>query len=394
MLIYRRQVENLLQYKNKTDDLMVSLYLNVAHGGNILSQLNALAHNTRNRLKENLEKEKLRNVDRLLSEIEEYAKVSLINLKNTQLIVIFADTSGFWQEYRLPVSLPGKLIVEEHPYVRPLTLLLDKFERYLIVVADSRHARLFALYLGDFEERPDVFMESEVPDRVKVKQSMAAGSGAESTLGVYSGVGDGRIESHIEEHIHRHLRVVADKTFEYFKERKFTKLIIGTPNDKNRPWLKSQLHSYLSERLAGEFTAQPTLRDDVLKQRALEAAEQYEREKDVALVNTIFEKSGPGDMAILGVDPVIKALGKSQVHTLAVERGYTRKGYICYKDHTLSSEQGNCPLCNESMAEVNDILDEMVEIALLQNSEIRHIMTRHDAFSQYHVGAILRFTMQ
>ena len=394
MLIYRQQLENLLEFKNKTDDLMISLYLNVIPNDSITAHLNPLIHNTRNKIKESLDKDRLRKVDRLIANIEEYATSNLQRLQNTQLVVIFADTTGFWQEFRLPVSFPGKMVVEAHPYIRPLSLLLDEFHRYLILVTDSRHTRLFSLYLGDFEEHPDIFIHDEVPDRVRTKESMAVGGGGESIMGVFSGVGDKGIEDHIKEHFHRHLRDAADKTFEYFKKQKFTRLIIGTPDDRSRPWLKGHLHSYLQERLAGEFTAQPTSKDSDLKQLALKTAAKYEREQEIRLVDMIFEKSSPGNLGLLGIDPVIKSLAKGQVHTLAIERGYRRTGYICYDDHTLSSDKENCPLCNRPMSEVNDLIDEMVEVALMQNAEVRHIVSPHEEFQKYHAGAILRFAQQ
>ncbi len=39
-------------------------------------------------------------------------------------------------------------------------MLLDEFERYCVLVADARKARIFSLYLGDLEEYYDVFVEN------------------------------------------------------------------------------------------------------------------------------------------------------------------------------------------------------------------------------------------
>lgn len=393
MLIYNEQLQELAKYKSTTGSPMISLYINVTPPYDDTMQLHSMIHSARNECREKMDPGAVDDLERLFSQIDKYARNHLKGLKNTRLVVIFADSSGLWQEYHLPVSLPGQMVVEPKPYIRPLTALMDEFKRYLVLIADSRHARLFSLYLGDFEEQPDVFMESDVPDRVRVNASMAE-TGGQAAGKVYGGLGDKRIESHIKDQIHKHLKYAADKTFDYFRKKNFTRFLIGTPDDKNRPWLKGHLHSYLKERLAGEFNANPTLPDSELKKAAMEAASQYERENERRIIDALFEKSISGNMAVLGIDPVIRALRKGQVHTLVIENGYKTKGYICHDDHVLSSMEENCPLCGASMTEVGDLLDEMAGEAILHNSEIMHIFTAHEEFQKYHAGALLRFSMQ
>ncbi len=393
MLIYNEQLEELARYKAATDDPMISLYLNVTPPGDVSTQLNSLLHTARNEISEKMDAEGAERVERVFNRIEKHAKNQILRLKNTRLVAVFADSGGFWQEYRLPVSLPGQLVVEPKACIRPLSTLLDEFDRYLVLVADSRHARLFSLYMSDFEEEPDVFMESEVPDRVRVNISMAAGSGHAGGK-VYGGIGDKRIESHIKDQIHKHMKTAADKTFEYFKKKKFSRFVIGTPDDKARPWLKAHLHSYLKNRLAGEFNANPSMPDTDLKNAAMETVARYERENENRIIDALFEKSASGSMAVLGVDPVIRALRKGQVHTLVVENDYRVKGYACHEDHVLSSRQEDCPVCGAPMLEVGDLIDEMVGEAILHSSEIRHVFTAHGEFEKYHAGALLRFSMQ
>jgi len=394
MFIYNQQLEALIRYKPGKNEMMISLYLNVTPDANTLTTLNSMIHTTRNAVKERLDKDAMQAVEDVFSKIENHVKNNLQRLKNTRLVVIFADTAGFWQEYQLPVSLPGQMVVEPDPYIRPLSTLLYEFDRYLVLVADSRHARLFSLCLRNFEEHPDILIESDVPDRVKASVSMSKGGGKGGAAAkVYQGIGDEKRKSHIKDHIHRHVKHITDKAFDYFKEKNVTRLIIATPDDKIRPWLKDHLHNYLKDRLAGEFNAQPSYSDNDLKQLAIDAASEYEKINENRIIDTLFEKNRPGDLAVLGVDPVIQALRKGQVHTLVVEHDYTRSGFLCRNDHTLSSLSESCPLCETPMEETGDLLDEMVEEAIMHNSEVKHIFSKHEKFQKYHVGALLRFTV-
>lgn len=103
--------------------------------------------------------------------------------------------------------------MEPDSYTRPLSLVLDEFDRYCVLVVDSRKARIFSLFLGVMEEYTDIFVEDEVPNRVRVNLSMTG-----SSAGIYGGIGDERIQRHIEDHVHRHIKNVTDKAFEFFKK--------------------------------------------------------------------------------------------------------------------------------------------------------------------------------
>lgn len=389
MVIYLEQIEELLRHRGEHP--VVSLYLNVTPPRPFLGELNSLLHTKRNQLKESgaFTKDELRALDGVFAKIEDHVRAHERSFEGTRLLVIFADSEGLWQEYRLPVALPSRLFVEPDPHPRPLTVLLDEFDRYCVLVTDARKARIFSLYLGDFEEHPDVFIEDEVPDRVRVSRSMTVSGTAGS--GVWGGLGDQRIQRHIEDHVHRHLKGVADRTFRFFQERKFDLLILGGPEDKVLPWIKDHLHSYLQERLAGEFHARPELSETELKEKALEVARRWERQYEERIIGRLLDLSGPNGKGVLGLEPTLEALMLGQVHTLIVHGDFRAPGTLCPQDHYISAYVAKCPRCGGEMQPVEDLADEMVEEAIAQNAEIEHIFTNQEAFAPHGVGAILRY---
>ncbi len=356
MVIYFHQIEELLRHRGRGHPV-VSLYLNVTPPRPFLSELNSLLHTKRNQLKESgtLTKDGLRALEATFKRIESHVRAHERSLEGTRLLVIFADSENLWQEYRLPVALPSRLVVEPNPHTRPLTVLLDEFDRYCVLVTDTRKARTFSLYLGDFEEHPDVFVEDEVPDRVRVSRSMTVSAGS----GVWGGLGDQRIQRHIEDHVHRHLKGVADQAFQFFQERRFSLLILGGPDDKVLPWLKDHLHSYLQERLAGEFHARPEVSVGELKEKALEVAQRWERQYEKRLIGRLLDLSGPNGKGALGLEPTLEALMLGRVHTLIVQHDFRAPGTLCLKDHYLSTYLEKCPLCSKEMQPVEDLADEM-----------------------------------
>ncbi len=383
---YNRLVE-LVSYKNETNPV-ISLYLNVTPPRDFAAELNSMLHNARRHVENRFDKIQFKKVDKLFEKIEHHLRESAGRPERTRMVVVFADADGLWQQYLLPVSLPSQIVVEPDIYIRPLTVLLDEFDRYCVLIADSRKARIFSLYLGDLEEKPDVFIEDNVPDRVRANRSRIRATG-----NIQGGLGDENIRRHIENHIHQHLKNAAEQTFRFFKQKKFNRIIIGAPEDKILGQLKDHLHSYLKKRLAGIFHASPDDSDDHLAKKALEIAQDYERRHEQEVIGELFEKSGPQGMGVLGTDPVIDALQLGQVHTLIIDNEFKREGYKCLNDAMLSTYEDTCPLCGSRMEKTGDLADEMVEAALFQDAEIEHVFAEHEDFQNYRVGALLRFTL-
>lgn len=367
---------------------LVSLYLNVTPPHPFVRELNSLIHSQKEHWnkKNTFNKTQLRALEKVLAHIEHHVRSLERQLERTRLLAIFASADGFWQEYRLPVALPSQLVIDFDPYIRPLTVLLDEFDRYCVLVTDARKARIFSLYLGEFEEDKNVF-NGDVPSKVSVGRGVRVGG-----PGVWGGTGELRIQRHIEDHVHRHLKRVAEQTFDFFMQKKCDLLIIAGPEDKTIPYLKDHLHSYVRERLAGEFHARPDMPLVQLKERALRIARAWERRYEEQLIARLLETAHrPNGLAVLGIEPTLEALMLGQVHTFVLHNTARIKGTVCPNDHFLSAYLERCPICQGAMYHTEDLADEMVEEAIHQNAEIEHVFTDHDGFTPHAVGAFLRF---
>ncbi len=382
-----KAIQELVHY-SRGKHPVISLYLNVSTPKQFQSEFNSLIRRTWQQLQQDNEysKEQLQRLEDTFSRLQNYVQYELKRKKGSRLVAIFASPEGLWQEFQLPVALPSRMAVEMDPYVRPLTAVLDEFQRYCVLVLDARKARIFSLYLGDFDEHPEIFMEQELPPRTGVNISLTTRPG-----GVKAGIGDEHLKDHIDDKVHRHLKRVAEKTFNFFKENDFTLLILGGPKDKTLPQVQDHLHTYLYHRLAGEFHARPDDDREFLKQKALETAQEWERANETRLLDDLIETNNSGGKAVLGLEPTLEALMFGQIHTLVVDESYRVEGFVCPQDHQLSSYLKTCPVCGTEMQAVQDLADEIVEEAILQRSEVKHIFTEHEGFKPYSIGAYLRF---
>ncbi len=372
---------------------VVSLYLNVTPPRPFKSELRSLLRDKWERLQDaGLDRDLLRRIEGIFESLKAYVD-ELRSLERTRLLAIFAAGEDFFQEYRLPVALPSRLYVDPDPYIRPLTVLLDEFNRYCVVLVDRKRARAFDMYLGEMEEDVGA-LENETPSWISEGEGRAARGTAVGT-GPWAGWRESKIQRHIADHVHRHFKEVAGLLFDHFKRRGFDRLIVGGPEGaegKVVPGFLDHLHSYLRERLAGVFAGEMDLPVNEIKRRALEVAVRDERREEEALIERLLaEANREGGLGVLGLNDVVLALMMSQVHTLVLEHDYQERGWVCPRDHHLAMAAGECPLCGGELEEVEDFVDEVVEEAIEQGAEVEHVFTEHEGFRDWRIGAILRF---
>ncbi|MGY4707172.1 baeRF10 domain-containing protein [Candidatus Bipolaricaulota sp. J31] len=372
---------------------VVSLYLNVTPPRPFKSELRSLIHDKWEKLQAaGLDKDLLRRIEAIFASLRAYVD-ELRPLERTRLLAIFAAEEDFFQEYRLPVALPSRLYVDPDPYIRPLTVLLDEFNRYCVVLVDRKRARAFDMYLGEMEEDVGALV-SETPSWISEGEGRAARGTAAGT-GPWAGWRESKIQRHIADHVHRHFKEVAGLLFDHFKRRGFDRLIVGGPEGaegKVVPEFLDHLHSYLRERLAGVFAGEMDLPVNEIKKRALEVAAREERREEEALIERLLSEANREDgLGVLGLNDVVLALMMSQVHTLVLEHDYQERGWICPRDHHLALAGETCPLCGGELEEVEDFVDEVVEEAIEQGAEVEHVFTEHEGFRNWRIGAILRF---
>jgi peptide subunit release factor 1 (eRF1) len=379
MVIHDETLKQLVAFSNH-EHPVISLYLNVTPPRPFASELNAAIHAKKQQLKASglLSKDQLRALEEMLARLQNYAQGLVGALERTRLLVLFASPEKLWQEFRLPVALPTRLVIDKDPYIRPLTALLEEFRRYCVLLADARKARLFSLYLGDIEEHLGLFVD-DVPSKVK--------------SGGWAALQQTRIQRHIEDHIHRHLKQVAERAFQFFQEKHFDFLILGGPQDKTLPELYDHLHSYLQARVAGEFHAEPESDMLLLKEKALAVAQAWERKEEARLIDRLLDVSGAARKGVLGLEAALEALMLGQVHTLVIQHDFQAQGLLCPDDHSLSTYLPRCPVCGRSMEPVTDLVEEMVEEAITQGAELEHVFAQHYGFSPHGVGALLRFAL-
>ena len=92
-----------------------------------------------------------------------------------------------WEPLHLPVPVRNQLVVNQHPQVRQLEAVIERSERFAVLLADRQRARLFVFQLGqlvDWSERFDRLPRHEDDGGDMVKDQMRDHNLAVPTYGL------------------------------------------------------------------------------------------------------------------------------------------------------------------------------------------------------------------
>jgi peptide subunit release factor 1 (eRF1) len=309
---------------------------------------------------------------RSLKRIEDYVRGGF-DRSHTRGLAMFSSMAGdLWEAVHLPVPVRNQLVINQHPQVRQLESVIERAERFAVLLADRQRARLFVFQLGqlvDWSERFDRLPRHEDDGGDMVKD---------------------RVRDHADSATRRHLLRTAEAAFELFQESGFDQLMIGAPPDLAGP-LERALHPYLRERIAARVNVAVSAREDEVRAAAVAAEEEVMRGREAADVDRLRAAAGMGDGAVVGLDEVLKALVERRVATLLVSDGFEAPGWRCSSCGFLASRGPSCPLCSTRMEQTDDVVEEAVQEAMNQSCHLEVCWDNADLDVLGRIGALLRY---
>ena len=303
-----------------------------------------------------------------LGEIEVFLEKYLIP-HNIHSVIIFKSGEELNRVVALPVRTADDLVIDPDPYVLPLEAILEEHERVLLIEITKDESRFLVYHLGYHEERDRV--SSFVPtDRVDASIP-------------------GHVQRHRLTHLQWHLRATAQRACYLFNERSCGVLILMA-EERVCHMFESFLHESLRERIIqriyGSPVADPRNRNDLIERALHDHKAAHE-------VYAIYELSDhkPVEEVVSGLVNVIKACNLFLIRSLVLSETLHRKGFVCKDHHYLSlGDETKCPFCNLPLLPVDNVADEIIEIARLHGVDLTVVEYRQDLLAKYQgVAALL-----
>ncbi|MCX6641205.1 MAG: hypothetical protein NTW14_12140 [bacterium] len=376
-------VEDLLDFRSAKQPI-ISLYLNVdgsrvSHDQQKVFSKNLVREGRKIIEAESYEIEVRTRLQSDLDKIEKYLSDELApGLTYRGLAVFACQEAGMWRVFQLPRPVPSSLFIEESAHIRPLTLILDEYHRFGVLLLGKTQAELYDVYIGEIIKVDQTFTATPV-----VSKSPAAVDGP--------GSGDRGQSRHSEEEMQKHFRHAADVLFHQFHRRHYEYLVLGGQQQVLAQF-ENFLHPTLKENIAGRFSAEPgkTRTAKILEEVSL-IERKVETKTEKLLVKKLVNTALGRGLAVLGMDNVLTALQVGAVHMLLVEDGWHTEGSICRNCGFFGVKLETCPGCKKEMSQLTDMVDEVIESSIKTGSIIEHVHSQAGLAEHGHIGAILRF---
>jgi len=234
-------------------------------------------------------------------------------------------------------------------FLRPIVEAMDEYERYGVVLTDTKRARLFTVYMGEITEHEDLISDTSQRTRSMGADQMRSQK---------------RRDRRHDEEVASHVKKVIDALHELALRAPFDRLIVaGTPKATSR------LTQLLPKRLRGKLVETVSMsvgasEKDVLK-RILAVQKRMEREQESVMVEGVLAELHDGGKAVAGFGAVLDAVNQGRVWKLFYAKGLKKTGGECVDCGAFSpNSTGPCTYCGGEVQRLPESVDRLTQAVM------------------------------
>ena len=302
--------------------------------------------------------------------VREALNASDLAQNGTRAVAVYAcGPANLLEVISLRRPIDSAVVLERSPHVEPLIGDAGS-ERWCVVIANRRNARLFVGDGGGLEET------DRVEDDVHSQHDQGGWSQA-------------RYQRGVEKEKDDHLVHVADVAFKLYQRRGFDRLLVGAPDELVND-LKGKLHPYLRERIVGRvhLDVENSSLDDV-KSHAGKAIEDWSRKCERESLDRLAEGVGRGGRGAAGLASVLEALNDQRVEILLVGENLRSEGGRDPDTGMLYA--GDHGPADQPLERVDNIVEPAIEKAIEQSAKVIKVRYHDDLGPLGGIGAVLRY---
>jgi peptide chain release factor subunit 1 len=243
-------------------------------------------------------------------------------------------------------------------YLRPIVEAMDEYERYAVVLTDTKRARLFTVFMGELTEHEDLISDTGQRTRSLGADQMRAQK---------------RRDQRHQEEIAFHAKKVIDAVHDLALRSPFDRLIVaGTPK------ATSQLTRLLPKRLRGKLMGTVSMsvgasKKDVLN-KIVSVQQKMEREQESVLVEGVLAELHDGGKAVAEFAAVLDAVNQGRVWKLFYAKGLKKTGGECAECGSYSpNPSGPCTYCGGDVQQLPQCVDRLTQSVMEMGGQVEVI---------------------
>ncbi len=288
------------------------------------------------------------------------------------LIVFSCAAADFWWAQSVQPPVPDTCFVSFRPYIRPLAVLLDTYERYGVMQVDQSGARLYLFHMGLLEAA-----EGYLGEEVKLHRR--------------GGWSAPRLQRRELEQARQNLQDAAELAERFYREAGIRRLILcGT--DKNVAQFKDLLSHRLRSMVVGHFNVDNNASTAEISSRALTIAQEAGASAATALTDGVITTAHKGGNAVLGLTETLTAVQSGRAQHVVVLSGFTQPAYrFVDSGYILLELTEQSELASGRVQSLPDAVDSVIRRAIAQGIGVT-ILEEHPALAEAgKIGAMTRY---
>jgi len=325
-----------------------------------------------NKLKDENNRHKLQCFRNDVEKIQDFIENDL-NTKTHGLAIFACDRLGIFETFQTIMPFENEFIANSIPHLKQLAYQADECENALVIMSDSKYAKIFIAKLGGF------ILEESTYEH-EVHRFHHQGGWAQM-----------RYQRHIENQTHKHYSDVAKAATKLLDEYNFENVIlVGQPKETTK--LKELLPNRVKTKIISTNTLQMRENINEILETIIEDLKNNEDKKESDYVEQIIEKAPLS--SVTGMQDTIKLVQDGRSEMLVIPNYKKYSGWKC--DGCLyvakNQHQPGCIECNGN-SQKTDLIEELIRLNFRHSGKVE-IVKNHAAeeLEKYEgIGALIRY---
>lgn len=308
---------------------------------------------------ETLSRPQRESLDHDIEEIEAFLRDHFVPAKLGS-VIIFKSGKALNRVVGLPVRTADNLVIDPDPYVLPLEAVLEENERVLFVEISKEESHFLIYHLGYCQQ----------VDRIK---SFVPTDTVDASI-------PGRVQRHRLTHLEWHLKLTARQARRLYSEWSCQVLVL-MGEERIIHLFEGFLHETLRERIISRVYGSPVADTRDRKELTEAALCAYKADRETQAIEDLSDYKP--DVVAAGLSRVIDVCNLFLMRKLLISESLHQKGSVCKEHHYVSLEETECPFCHARLLPVENVIDEIVEIARLHGVNVTLVEYRQELMAKY-----------
>ena len=307
--------------------------------------------------------------------IEQYLNSNL-ELKSNGAALFSRSQPGndFFLALQFPLPLENRFVVGRGPHVFPLVQFLENSHHYMVMISDSKKAKIFEIQFGGIKDIQQIEKAEEEKD-----------FRGEWTQMHYQNWKKGQTKKFIKQKI---------KVLSELMQRNDVKRLVLAGDEVMLSHIKKELPKRLQDQVVDFARLRAGTDEHQILRQTLEAFVEFERIEDIDTLVSLRRELLTDGLGVMGTQATVAALNAGKLDELIVAVEYEAPpGWRCDNCDFLGTGSANepCQYCGHHVLKPVNLKDELVRRTLVNGASVETIVSNVWFMRQGGVGALLRY---